>query len=325
MKRGFCNRYGRSPIKAILLSMLIIFICASAFCGCVSAEDVSDWNSLKDALTSSDATTDIKLTKDITATEGVTVAGIKTLDLNGKGIETTQVININNDAKLTVINGTITNTQTDGSTGKVFTVDNGSLIIGDKCTIKMKDTTGFCTINVYGTDSEGITDYSSLIVENGAKIEGESGIIVRGNKTTDPTKAYGVNVNVNGNVTSTNTAITINGVVSKTEGNVPEIIVGPKAVLDGPVYAAGYGKWTFQDGCSVTGNDALMIKSGEFTINGGTFIGNGEYKEPEPYGNGMYSSGAAIQVTSHDSYAGDVVLNINGGRFTSENNSALLY
>ncbi|HJJ41685.1 MAG TPA: PGF-pre-PGF domain-containing protein, partial [Methanocorpusculum sp.] len=107
--------------------------------------------------------------------------------------------------------------------------------------------------------------------------------------------------------------------------NVPLITIGETAKLDGGVYAAGYCKWTFEPGCNVIGSDALMIKSGDFTINGGTFIGNGEYNEPEPYGNGMDSSGAAIQVTSHDSYAGNVVLNINGGTFTSENNSALLY
>ncbi|HJJ41851.1 MAG TPA: PGF-pre-PGF domain-containing protein [Methanocorpusculum sp.] len=99
MKRDFTNRYEKSPLKAILLSMLIIFICAAAFCGCVSAEDttkeVSTWEELCSNLSKPGELT-VKLTADVgndSAPDGtaslISIKGTKILDLNGHKITAT--------------------------------------------------------------------------------------------------------------------------------------------------------------------------------------------------------------------------------------------
>ena len=95
---------------------------------------------------------------------------------------------------------------------------------------------------------------------------------------------------------------------------------------DGPaVYAAGYGQWIIEDGATLTGGEALNIKSGQFTINGGQFTANGKYFDPATsWGNGTEATGAAVSVTYHKSYAGNVEIEISNGEFTSANGYACL-
>ena len=71
-------------------------------------------------------------------------------------------------------------------------------------------------------------------------------------------------------------------------------------------------------------SNALSIKSGEFTINGGTFTADGVFvASVVSYSNGSEATGAAISITANDDYEGNVALTINDGEFSSEKGYAL--
>ncbi|HJJ41864.1 MAG TPA: hypothetical protein O0W90_00930 [Methanocorpusculum sp.] len=144
MKRNFTNRYIKLPLKAILLSMLIIFVCASAFCGCVSADGdgIDTWAELKAALEdqNSDKTV-VDLSGNINDTDGkgykvdpskiIVINKTKTLNLNGKTINISETVNraqgsftINDSGSLTV-----TGSGKIECNKRIFIVENGTLIL----------------------------------------------------------------------------------------------------------------------------------------------------------------------------------------------------
>ncbi|HJJ41870.1 MAG TPA: InlB B-repeat-containing protein, partial [Methanocorpusculum sp.] len=129
MKRNLDEKYIKLPLKAILLSMLIIFVCATAFCGCVSAEDrtfqVYSWDDLKDNLSNHSEQRTVILMDNVKndtysqtpkSTILININGTKILDLNGYQINVTDicqggntgssfaVINVGKDSNLTVVN-----------------------------------------------------------------------------------------------------------------------------------------------------------------------------------------------------------------------------
>ena len=146
---------------------------------------------------------------------------------------------------------------------------------------------------------------------------------------------YGITLNMNGTVIGlTNTTwfgsgLYINGVYQNTGVNHPVINVGSSAVVTGAgagIYAAGYAKWTFANGSSVTGNSsAIALKAGNFTFNGGSYLCTGPDTSPTSgNNNGVEASGAALQIESNTSYAGNIDIAINGGTFKS-NNGVVFY
>ena len=126
-----------------------------------------------------------------------------------------------------------------------------------------------------------------------------------------------VGIGINGNIKSTTDYAEINiypgAVVSGTNGK-----SGNANDDAGPaVYAAGYAEWNIYGG-EFSGAEALSIKSGEFNISGGNFNAYGEFYDPATaYGNGTEATGAAISITSNDSYAKNITMNITGGVFYS--------
>lgn len=183
------------------------------------------------------------------------------------------------------------------------------------------------TIYVYGsTDSKAVA-FATLTVGKDVKIETKRyGITVwpcEVNKKAVPT--YGTVVNFNGTIISTNKnagAITINGNIQnngKLE-NAPIINIGKTAVIkssaDTAMYAAGIGSWNI-DGGEFEGNSVIGIKSGKLVINDGVFTAVGDPKTGELYGNGIISTGSAIQIENNAGYAGNMEIVINGGTFNS--------
>ena len=183
------------------------------------------------------------------------------------------------------------------------------------------------TIYVYGSADSKAVAFATLTVGKDVKIETKRyGITVwpcEVNKKAVPT--YGTVVNFNGTLISTNKnagAITINGNIQnngKLE-NAPIINIGKTAVIkssaDTAMYAAGIGSWNI-DGGEFEGNSVIGIKSGKLVINDGVFTAVGVPKAGELYGNGIISTGSAIQIENNDSYAGNMEIVINGGTFNS--------
>ncbi len=238
-----------------------------------------------------------------TLSEACTVASGKaiTLDLNGQDIDLTMdtaQFTIPSGATLNVVGkGTLRNTTVNYSRGnRIFEVRGASEDNGTKAILKVgTDVTQECTC----------------------------GIVVFGTADT-PTAAYGVEVEVAGTINNKMYAITTNGQITTTEGNVPVIKVTGK--LNGPnavgIYAAGYAKWDLAT--TIDADDALSIKSGDFTIAGGSYTSSAVYAVP-PSANpgGNETTGAAISITTSDGYAQKTSVNITGGTFISENGYAL--
>lgn len=247
---------------------------------------------------------DIVLQNDIVLTDDITVKGQNiSIDLNGNTITLKAYIDV--------------------FEGSLEFKGNG-LIKDDR-----EDTNA--TIYVYGSADSKAVAFATLTVGKDVKIETKGyGITVwpceveeKGVKKAVPT--YETVVNFNGTIISTNKnagAITINGNIQnngKLE-NAPIINIGKTAVIkssaDTAMYAAGIGSWTI-DGGEFEGNSVIGIKSGKLVINDGVFTAVGVPKAGELYGNGIISTGSAIQIENNDSYAGNMEIVINGGTFNS--------
>ncbi|HJJ41732.1 MAG TPA: hypothetical protein O0W90_00245, partial [Methanocorpusculum sp.] len=349
MKRNSDENELGPPFRAVMLSMLIIFVCATAFCGCVSADGgetsqgVSTWDDLKSKL--EDSTTNVvTLGDDITVSDkendalSITISGNKELNLNGHTINTIPSDTAKTTYNLFIINGDDTSLNITGNgniinSNTVIKLLHGSVCL-DSGNFTIKKGEGFeppfVQIRGCSTDVESYSNFK--LGEKATIITNEDcwGVAMFSHDAKKG-NGYGIVADIYGTINGDGGGITPNGVLQPedlTSQNLPKITIHKGAVINtkqAAVYGAGYGIWTFEEGCNVTGSDALGIKSGKFTIKGGKFTGNGDYCEyPAAWSNGMNEVGAAIQVQSNDDYAGNVELIINGGTFTSVNNSALV-
>lgn len=142
------------------------------------------------------------------------------------------------------------------------------------------------TIYVYGSADSKAVAFATLTVGKDVKIE---------------TKRYGITV----------WPCEVNKKAVPTYGTA--VI---KSSADTAMYAAGIGSWNI-DGGEFEGNSVIGIKSGKLVINDGVFTAVGVPKAGELYGNGIISTGSAIQIENNDSYAGNMEIVINGGTFNS--------
>ncbi|HJJ41907.1 MAG TPA: InlB B-repeat-containing protein [Methanocorpusculum sp.] len=341
MKRNFTNRYGKSPLKAILLSLLIIFICASAFCGCVSAAYVSNFQELKGNLSISNnyliLDNDITLEDDIEISSpcyGIYINKPITLDLKGKTITFntgTYGVQIKSGGNLTVKDST-GNGKIISKDYPIFSINKGSLNL-ESGTFDFSDSHGYSGIQIWGS-KDNVADYSKFTLGKDAKLVSDGKCWAVGFFNADgSSEGFGIVADIYGKIKSNNGAgITISGNLQPTDIsslNLPKITIHNGAEIYTPndiaIYGAGYGiKWIFEKGCTITGYDALSIKAGNWIINGGTFTATGNYQMlPKQNGNGPEPTGAAISITDKSGYAKNVELTINDGTFISKNQSAL--
>ncbi len=246
----------------------------------------------------------IESTTGTTSTTNITVSDGKDkyIDLNGKTITISSNLNI-------ISNGSLTIT----GTGYIETKKNVATAFWLK-----------------GSSTPTNKPKASLTIGENVIInctnDGSSAICIDKNGSA----SYGVVVNVNGKINTTNTyALYINGNVNKTVGNVPVINIGDNAVItggcgdDAAIYAAGYGIWNI-GAASLKAATPIYAKAGQININGATIEACGEYAEPVANNNGFNPTGDAILIDSHESYAGDVILSIQGETtITSANGYAI--
>ena len=346
-----------------VLALVVLLLACVLMAGAVSAEDsstntITTWDALKTALKDGGSVT---LTQNINdANSQLILNGSKdaTLSLNGHTItgsfdDTLIVIGDkgSSDEKKGVLKitgqGTIVNSK---GTIRVY---HGNLDIASGVNIS---STSDSAINIHGNKTD-TADYSVVNISQGAVIDGcDIGIWISQygkEDNTDHNVAYGIVLNVDGTVKTTPTdsyksssgsmGIYINGLVKATDDNIPKITIGQNAIISGTrglkttsesgkdlinenagpaVYAAGVAEWIINGG-TFTGDEALSIKSGNFTISGGEFNGNGVYRAPPTsWGNGSEATGAAVSLSANNGYAQKVNIQITGGTFKSVNQSA---
>ena len=262
--------------------------------------EVNDDTSLVNAFENAKTNVTIKLTASIThdgtylkVDEGRTL----TLDLNGFNLTT---------ASTTASNRSVT-------------VENGNLTITGTGTITRE---GHSALAVWGSADENAKDYSVLTVGKDVTLIGDYGIGIL--NPSNSKNAYGVKVVFAGKAIATASGITVSGNIKHENG--PVITIEDGAELTGgteaAIYVAGNSTWTIGN-AKVSGNLPLGIKSGNITINGGTFQATGEVADPTENNDGINPTGSTIQIESNANYYGHINLTINGGTFTSKNKYVL--
>jgi len=213
----------------------------------------------------------------------------------------------------------------------VFHVQGAEFTVKGNGTIK-EAICDVAAIYVRGSDNVDAKDYSVVNVEPGVTLEGWAGILVKGPKNNSP-YAYGVVINCNGAIINsepdpsnvTGHGIYINGFVKNQENPVMINVADTTITSKGTgMYAGGYGVWNITNTTIKASEMAFGIKSGTLVLNNVNAEVDGPAAEPEGNGNGITATGAAIQIEEYKSYAGKIHLTINGGTYTSKNNSAIL-
>lgn len=250
---------------------------------------------------SASSTDTITLTNDVSLKHTLDIKKTVNINLNGNDIE---------------------------ASNKVFFVKGGSLNLSGSGTIK-ETKPYYGAIVLEGSDNPNDKDYSTISVGKDVTLEGWSGIFIDHHDK----KAYGILINMDGNINAFNdidggegAGIYVNGNI-KHEDNSPIINLGNTVKINSTgngIYAAGYATYNI-DGAYIAGaQSGLGIKSGVFNIVDATIMGTGKDETPTSgNNNGINASGTAIQMESNPSYKGDIELTIKKGTITSENSNVI--
>lgn len=205
-----------------------------------------------------------------------------------------------------------------------LTVENGSV----KC-----DPTNGQAFNVYAGPNATDELYTKLVIEDDVTVNAAYGICL----FPEPNSNAGYNsaIEVYGKIGSGGIFVSGNlGNDTTTAGNmvssnkIPTITIHEGAVVSNGTEGQGIAMNGLAnvtvEGGAVSGSEAIGVKRGTLTVNGGTFASNGKYVDPaEANNNGTENTGATISITSTYNYAGTIKVNLNGGTFTSKNAPAV--
>lgn len=269
-----------------------------------SSTNVADEDALVAAL-QNNAITNIALSSHITMTAKHSSVSVLrttplTLNLNGYNISTA------NNNFITVTQGNVTITGTG-----VISAKKGVVL-------------------VKGSADSTATNYTVVTIDQNVTLRSATqyGLAVMPLSTSKNSKdprCYGVVVNYNGKADGAY-GLSIHGNIQETT-NAPRINIGNTAQLivsgsyedNAPIYAAGYGNWTIGS-ATLTGKMGIGLKAGTFTLNGTKLTANGDFDAPDTGTGGIDGTGVAFQIEHQNLYANeDIVININGGTYTSTN------
>lgn len=213
--------------------------------------------------------------------------------------------------------------------GHLMRIEKGNVEITGEGTISIS--TAFkSAIVVKGSNNVEDENYTTVTIGEDVTLSGWAGLFVTPYASGTENVAYGVTINLNGTIKQVNGsasfedggyALYINGNI-KDKVNAPVFNLSDTAVIESEgfgIYIAGYGTFNI-NGALISGVSAgIGAKSGIINFNDGIIKSTGEDLTPTiSFGNGIYASGAAIQLESNAGYAGDIELVINGGKVISE-------
>ena len=265
----------------------------------VKAVDVATFEALQTAITDAPAATltAITLTDDISATAQIDING-------GKNVE----INLNNH---------------EISSNSRIVVDNGQLTLKGNGTL----TSSTIPIDMRGSYAD-VANYSVVTVENGVNVVSTCawGICLFQNSQKDenkkPSHGYGLVLNFDGHMQATAaseaTAIWVLGNIQQKTVNIPQVHIGPHAVVvaaDNGVglYGGGYAIYDIQG--QISGGAGIYAKAGVYNISGDAVITatSPTYTAPTANGNGFSGGmGCGIVSDSKNGYAGGMEITITG-------------
>ena len=257
----------------------------------------------KVTLTSSDRTIQINPVTDGGAAKVIVEGGV----IKSTGTNATRTImlwgnNVAGEASLVVNGGEIIAPISSDNSAAINLGSNNAA--GNTVEINGGKITGHNGVRLYGNGEKGMT----VLTMNGGSISAvNAGILQSATEGTENTEIYLYGGSIiaepaEGSATVGGDAVAIH----HTQTGI--LVIGKE---DGT-------------GPTLTGETAVAIKEGDVTVNGGTIIATGEYREHViAREDGTDDSGAAISISSNGSYTAGITLEINGGNLTSKNGNAL--
>ena len=245
-------------------------------------------------------TVTLQIDYDATSEDTITLQSDKsvTLDLGGKTLEISRLNLVR--GWLTVKNGEV---DCDGQAFNVYAASTKQDELYTKLVIE-KDVTIDAAYGICLFPGSGKAGYSSSIEVYGKIATG--GIFVSGNLGNDDTTATAM----------------------AESDKIPTITIHKGAVVNASTESQGIAMNGLANvtvnGGTISGREAIGVKRGTLTVNGGTFTSTGEYTNPtEANHNGTEDTGATISITSTYNYAGTISVTLKGGSFTGENAPAV--
>ena len=185
---------------------------------------------------------------------------------------------------------------------QVFKISNAKVeFLGEGEISETKDD-GFAPIVIKGSKTD-VQDYTVVKIGKDITLKGYYGVMI------DQTegKCYGVKVDCSAKIEKIEefkenyAGIYVNGQISATEGNAPEISLDGcrMDVKSHGIYAAGYAKWELKNCNIIAENAAIEVRAGKMTIEGGNYEATKDPLTVTPNGNGSTVDGAALGVSQH--------------------------
>ena len=215
----------------------------------------------------------------------------------------------------------------------VFQIYNARFHVTGTGSIFENATDQYAPIWAIGSNTD-VENYTVITIDNGVTLKGDYAGIFVATDSSGKYNNYGLVINMNGKIDLSQAGtvenygycIYINGNNQQMNGNIATFNLNGAKLLAGSeqgIYAAGYAKWNITDS-TIESDDALSLKAGEFRINGGEYISNGQYVNiGEDTSNGAVDTGAALSLTSNDGYAHKLDVTVESGTFTSKNGHAV--
>ena len=216
--------------------------------------------------------------------------------------------------------------------GKTLTISRLNLVQG---WLTVKNGKVDCVgqaFNVYAAPNAQEELYTKLVIEKDVTIDAAYGIcLFPGNGKA----GYSSSIEVYGNIA--NGGIFVSGNLGNDATTAADMVDSDKAptitIYDGAVVNSGTeGQGIAMNGLAnvtvdggiITGREAIGVKRGTLTVNGGTFTSTGKYvNTPDANHNGTEATGATISITSTYNNAGTISVSLNGGSFTGTNAPAV--
>ena len=189
------------------------------------------------------------------------------------------------------------------------------------------------TLYVKGSNNISDKNYTHLIIDKDVVVEGYNPLFIDSYSVGVP-HCYGATVDIYGSIIDKSTTVGSSyalGVDAKLKDydNAPVINIHDGAVVRSElptglgIYLFGYANVNIYKAL-VEGHTGIFAAAGSIHLEGATIKATGEEDLKEKYGRGTGGTGAAIQIESNDSRAGNVSIDIDGGSYTSKYNSAIV-
>ncbi|MGN0658442.1 MAG: hypothetical protein ACI4LA_02425 [Emergencia sp.] len=267
--------------------------CEDSSCTHEAAIGDRHYNTFTEALEASETEDTVKLLRNVTGCQSVVINSGKTVTVDLNGCDAGFVFKNN----IKVMHGALN------------LIGNGRLY---------EEEPWFAPVILFGSSDPEAADYSVVNVGHDVTLEGYYGVFFDYLQGAD--YSYGTVAEVDGTLSGKadkagygGAALYVQGIIKKTDGNVPKIRIGKTAKLTAEkgsaeavedaasvgMYLAGYAQTVIEEGAQISGSTGIEIRAGSLIMNGGAVVGTETPVSVTPNGNGTTTAGAGIAIAQH--------------------------